>query len=204
MNITLLDKVRYLLYQFMWKAIMKEEMDSLRKNKTWELVDHPTGQNLVSCKCLFKINEGIEGAQNPRRYMMIACKRKAEIGSTKHLQKKEFDMKKLKEAKNILEYAKDPDKGRSITCYTFVIYGCVVSCKATLQHAVALSTKEAEYMAFSEVVKKAIWLRGLLKELGVELNTHNKMRLKAKTVEVLKVGTKQNDADALTNVVAGL
>ncbi|GKF95536.1 hypothetical protein Tco_0288271, partial [Tanacetum coccineum] len=24
-----------------WKAAMKEEMDSLRKNKTWELVDHP-------------------------------------------------------------------------------------------------------------------------------------------------------------------
>ncbi|GKD50992.1 hypothetical protein Tco_1279968 [Tanacetum coccineum] len=199
--------------------------------------DNPTGQNLVSCKCLFKINEGIEGAQNPRRYMMIACKRKAEIGSTKHLQKKEFDMKKLKEAKNILgmeiirdqsrkimrvsqsgyifklnvldgvlegmhslcgtanvglvygtdccnnvdvtyfvdsEYAKDPDKSRSITCYTFVIYGCVVSCKATLQHAVTLSTKEVEYMAFLEVVKEAIWVRGLLEELGVELNTVTK------------------------------
>ncbi|GJT32052.1 retrotransposon protein, putative, ty1-copia subclass [Tanacetum coccineum] len=28
---------------FKWKAAMKEEMDSLRKNKTWELVDHPAG-----------------------------------------------------------------------------------------------------------------------------------------------------------------
>ncbi|GJU75509.1 retrovirus-related pol polyprotein from transposon TNT 1-94 [Tanacetum coccineum] len=45
---------------------MKEEMDSLRKNKTWELVDHPVGQKLVSCKWLFKIKEGIEGVQNPR------------------------------------------------------------------------------------------------------------------------------------------
>ncbi|GKD41289.1 retrotransposon protein, putative, ty1-copia subclass, partial [Tanacetum coccineum] len=48
-----------------WKVAMKEEMDSLRKNKTWELVDHPAGQ-LVSCKWLFKIKEGIEGVQNPR------------------------------------------------------------------------------------------------------------------------------------------
>nr|GEU61594.1 retrovirus-related Pol polyprotein from transposon TNT 1-94 [Tanacetum cinerariifolium] len=31
--------------------------------------------------------------------------------------------------------------------------------------------KEAEYIAFKEAVKEAIWLRGLLKELGVELNT---------------------------------
>ncbi|GJT77789.1 hypothetical protein Tco_1044514, partial [Tanacetum coccineum] len=48
-----------------WKATMEEEMDSLRKNKTWELVDHPAGQKLVSCKWLFKIKEGIEGVQKP-------------------------------------------------------------------------------------------------------------------------------------------
>ncbi|GKF70699.1 hypothetical protein Tco_0203756, partial [Tanacetum coccineum] len=41
-------------------------MGSLRKNKTWELVDHPAGQKLVSCKWLFKIKEGIEGVQKPR------------------------------------------------------------------------------------------------------------------------------------------
>nr|GFB57146.1 retrotransposon protein, putative, Ty1-copia subclass [Tanacetum cinerariifolium] len=44
-----------------WKDAMKEEMDSLRKNKTWELVDHQAGQKLVTCKWLFKIKEGIEG-----------------------------------------------------------------------------------------------------------------------------------------------
>ncbi|GJT93061.1 retrotransposon protein, putative, ty1-copia subclass [Tanacetum coccineum] len=49
-----------------WKAAMEEEMDSLRKNKTWVLVDHPAGQKLVSCKWLFKIKEGIEGVQRPR------------------------------------------------------------------------------------------------------------------------------------------
>nr|GEY07837.1 hypothetical protein [Tanacetum cinerariifolium] len=49
-----------------WKAAMKEEMDSLRKIKTWELVDHQAGQKLVSCKWLFKIKEGIEGVQKPR------------------------------------------------------------------------------------------------------------------------------------------
>ncbi|GKG11009.1 retrotransposon protein, putative, ty1-copia subclass, partial [Tanacetum coccineum] len=49
-----------------WKVAMKEEMDSLRKNKTWELVDHPAGQKLVSYKWLFKIKKGIEGVQKPR------------------------------------------------------------------------------------------------------------------------------------------
>ncbi|GKA27622.1 retrotransposon protein, putative, ty1-copia subclass [Tanacetum coccineum] len=209
--------------------------------------------------------------------MLIACKSKAEIGSTKSLLKKEFDMKELGEAKKILgmeivrdrsrkilrvsqsgyvskilnnfridngksvkmplgghfklslkdcpvkdcdvermskvpyanavgslmylmvctrpdiayvvsvvsrylanpdvtgfvdsDYAKDPDKGRSITGYAFLVQGCVVTWKATLQHVVALSTTEAKYMALTEAVKEAIWLRGLLEELGVELNT---------------------------------
>nr|GEU42455.1 retrovirus-related Pol polyprotein from transposon TNT 1-94 [Tanacetum cinerariifolium] len=68
------------------------------------------------------------------------------------------------------DYAKDPDKGRSITGYAFLVHGCVVSCKAMLQHVVALLTTEAEYMALTEAVKEAIWLRELLEELGVELN----------------------------------
>nr|GEV22351.1 retrovirus-related Pol polyprotein from transposon TNT 1-94 [Tanacetum cinerariifolium] len=51
---------------FKWKAAMKEEMDSLRKNKTWELVDHQARQKLATCKWLFKIKEGIEGVQKPR------------------------------------------------------------------------------------------------------------------------------------------
>ncbi|GJT88575.1 retrovirus-related pol polyprotein from transposon TNT 1-94 [Tanacetum coccineum] len=68
------------------------------------------------------------------------------------------------------DYAKDPDKGMSITSYAFLVQGCVVSWKAKLQHVVALSTTEAEYMALTKVVKEAIWLRGLLEELGVKLN----------------------------------
>ncbi|GKE17155.1 retrotransposon protein, putative, ty1-copia subclass, partial [Tanacetum coccineum] len=69
------------------------------------------------------------------------------------------------------DYAKDPDKGRSITGYVFMVHGCVVSWKATLQHVVALSTTEAEYMAFTKAVKESIWLKGLLIELGVNLRS---------------------------------
>nr|GEY39871.1 copia LTR rider [Tanacetum cinerariifolium] len=203
-----------------WKVTMKEKMDSLRKNKTWELVDHPGGQKLMSCKWLFKIKEWIEGVQKPRykarlvargftqrvgidynelevktaflhgnleeviymrqspgyeqgnkvcllkkslyglkqsprqwykRFdeymlsngfkrisydscvyyksyapcgyiylllyvddMLIACKSKAEIGSTKSLLKKEFDMKELEEAKKILGMDIIRDRSRKI------------------------------------------------------------------------------------------
>ncbi|KAE8732040.1 F-box/kelch-repeat protein [Hibiscus syriacus] len=42
-----------------------------------------------------------------------------------------------------------------------------VSWKSTLQSTVALSTTEAEYMVVSEAVKEAIWLNGLMEDLGV-------------------------------------
>ncbi|GKD01282.1 retrotransposon protein, putative, ty1-copia subclass, partial [Tanacetum coccineum] len=341
-----------------WVNMLRFKHEAFGKFKEWkQVVDHPAGQKLVSCKWLFKIKEGIEGVQKPRykarlvaceftqradiymrqptgyeqgnkvcllknslydlkesprqwyrRFddymssngfkrnsyvycvyyrsyalgeyiylllyvddMLIACKSKAEIGFTKSLLKKEFDMKEPGEAKKIIgmeivrnrsrkilrvsqsgyvskilnnfridngksvqmplggnfklslkdfpvrdydvermskvsyanvvgslmylmvcmrpdistnrgnhmdvtgfvdsDYAKDLDKGRSMTGYAFLGHGCVVSWKEMLQHMVALSTTKAEYMALAEAVKEAIWLRGLLEEFGVELNT---------------------------------
>ncbi|KAG9446279.1 hypothetical protein H6P81_012407 [Aristolochia fimbriata] len=65
------------------------------------------------------------------------------------------------------DYAGDLDRRRSITGYVFTLEGCSVSWKATLQHVVALSTTEAEYMAVTEAIKEAIWLQGLFRELSI-------------------------------------
>nr|GEW22973.1 retrotransposon protein, putative, Ty1-copia subclass [Tanacetum cinerariifolium] len=257
---------------FKWKAAMKEEMDSLRKNKTWELVYHPAGHNLVSCKWLFKIKEGIEGVQRPRyttrlvargfiqrtgidyneafsllvrhtfirvilaltackdyemeqlgvktaflhgnikgviymrqpqgyeqgnkvcllkkflyglkqsprsyapgEYiylllyvddMLIACKSKAEIGLPNAigwaLPVRDCDVERMSK----VPYA----NAVGSLMYVMVCTRRDIAYAATLQHVVALSTTEAEYMALTKAVKEAIWLRGLLKELGVSLN----------------------------------
>ncbi|KAL5850870.1 hypothetical protein ACOSQ4_008883 [Xanthoceras sorbifolium] len=64
------------------------------------------------------------------------------------------------------DYAGDLDKRRSTTGYVFTLAKAPVSWKSTLQSTVALSTTEAEYMAVTEAVKEAIWLQGLLKDLG--------------------------------------
>ncbi|XP_038981679.1 secreted RxLR effector protein 161-like [Phoenix dactylifera] len=66
------------------------------------------------------------------------------------------------------DYASDLDRRRSLTGYVFTPSGCAVSWKATLQPTVALSTTEAEYMALTEAAKEAIWLRGLVQDLGLE------------------------------------
>ncbi|GJW77490.1 retrotransposon protein, putative, ty1-copia subclass [Tanacetum coccineum] len=363
-----------------WKAAMKEKMDSLRKNKTWKLVDHPAGQKLragidynevfslvvrhtsiwvilalTACKdyelehldvktaflhgnleeviymrqpqgyeqgnkvCLLK--KSLYGLkQSPRQWyrrfdeymlsnefkrssydicvyyksyapgeyiylllyvddMLIACKSKAEIGSTKSLLKKEFDMKQTAETKKILgmEIVKDRsrkilrvsqsgyvskilnnfriDNGKLVQMplgghFKLSLKDCpvrdcdvkrmskvpyanavgslmylMVCMRPDIAYAVSVVSryltnpgrnhceavkwilkylrgtvnmglvygthhgnhvdvtgfvdsdyakdpdKEAKYMALTEAVKEAIWLRGLLEELGVELNT---------------------------------
>ncbi|GKV50375.1 hypothetical protein SLEP1_g57082 [Rubroshorea leprosula] len=68
------------------------------------------------------------------------------------------------------DFAGDLDKRRSTTGYVFTLSGCAISWKATLQSTVALSTTEAEYMAITEAVKEALWLKGLVSDLGVEQN----------------------------------
>ena len=54
------------------------------------------------------------------------------------------------------DFAGKLDKRRSITGYVYILCGGAVSCKASLQLVVALSTTEAEYITLSEAVKEAI------------------------------------------------
>ncbi|XP_073152743.1 secreted RxLR effector protein 161-like [Henckelia pumila] len=66
------------------------------------------------------------------------------------------------------DYAADLDKRRSLTGYIFTVGGNVVSWKSSLQHVVALSTTEAEYISLTEAVKEALWIKGFVTEMGQE------------------------------------
>ncbi|GKV26776.1 hypothetical protein SLEP1_g36011 [Rubroshorea leprosula] len=68
------------------------------------------------------------------------------------------------------DFTGDLDKRRSTTRYVFTLSGCAISWKATLQSTVALSTTKAEYMAITEAVNEALWLKGLVNYLEVEQN----------------------------------
>ncbi|GKB03300.1 hypothetical protein Tco_0831389 [Tanacetum coccineum] len=172
-----------------WKAAMKKEMDSLRKNKIWELQSpmqwykrfdeymlsnefkRSSYDSFVYYRsyapdrdCDVERMGKVPYANSIRSlmYLMVCMRPHIATNRGNHV-----DVTSFVDS----DYTKDSDKGRSITGYTFLVQGCVVTWKATLQHVVALSTTEAEYMALTEAVKEAIWLRGLLEELGIELNT---------------------------------
>ncbi|KAH9648352.1 hypothetical protein KPL70_025549 [Citrus sinensis] len=73
------------------------------------------------------------------------------------------------------DFAGDLDRRRSLIGYLYMLNGCLINWKASLQHVVALSTTEAGYTAAAEAVKEALWMKGLIAEL----------RMSQKTVDVL-------------------
>ena len=63
-------------------------------------------------------------------------------------------------------FAGDLDKRRSTSCYVFTLVGGSISWMPNIQETIVLSTTEAKYIASSHACKEAIWLRGLLREIG--------------------------------------
>ncbi|KAH9770027.1 Integrase catalytic domain-containing protein [Citrus sinensis] len=49
------------------RQVMEDEMDSLNKNGTWELIQKPEGRKIVSCKWVYKIKDGIPNVE-PKRF----------------------------------------------------------------------------------------------------------------------------------------
>lgn len=50
-----------------WKFAADEEMNSLEKNETWDIVDRPKERKVIECRWIFKIKPGVPGGE-PKRY----------------------------------------------------------------------------------------------------------------------------------------
>lgn len=68
------------------------------------------------------------------------------------------------------DHGGDLDRNRSISGYVFTVGGNTISWKSCLQNVVALSSTEAEFISLTEVVKEAIWVKGLLEDFGFQLD----------------------------------
>ena len=58
---------------------MKLEIESLRKNQTWVLIDKPQGQRIVGCKWLHKIKEGTRSNPKPRYKARLVARRFTQV-----------------------------------------------------------------------------------------------------------------------------
>ena len=57
-----------------WSIAMIEEIESLHKNQTWDLVKLPKDKKTVGCKWIFKKKEGIPGVEDARYKARLVAK----------------------------------------------------------------------------------------------------------------------------------
>ena len=62
-----------------WMTAMQEEMQSLEKNCTWELVNLPKEKKIVRCKWIFKRKEGISPTEKARYKARLVAKGYSQI-----------------------------------------------------------------------------------------------------------------------------
>lgn len=66
-SIILLSTYQWVLYSLAWKHTMHEEMDALRGNHTWDLIELPFGKQDVGCRWDFVIKHNLD-------YWEVQCK----------------------------------------------------------------------------------------------------------------------------------
>lgn len=66
-----------------------------------------------------------------------------------------------------VDWAGDLDDRHFTSGYIFLLVGAAVSWLSKKQSIIALSTAEAEYVALSLATQEALWLRRLLKDIGM-------------------------------------
>jgi hypothetical protein len=67
-----------------------------------------------------------------------------------------------------VDYVGDLGERRLTTSYVFTLVGRPICWKSMIQSTVAISITKVEYMAVVEAPKEALWLAGLVKELGIQ------------------------------------
>jgi len=66
-----------------------------------------------------------------------------------------------------VDYAGNVDTRNSLSGFVFTLFDTAVTWKANQKSVVALSTTQAEYIALVEGVKEALWLKGMIEEMGI-------------------------------------
>lgn len=55
-----------------WRCAMKEELDALHKNQTWDIVVPPPGTKPISCRWVYRIKRNADGTVNKFKARLVA------------------------------------------------------------------------------------------------------------------------------------
>ena len=72
-----------------------------------------------------------------------------------------------------VDWGGDLNERKSTSGYVFLLNNGVISWSSKKQSCIALSTMEAEFVAFLAAVQEAVWLKSFLSHLGIKEDASN-------------------------------
>eukprot|EP00253_Pinus_taeda_P022883 PITA_22883 len=122
----------------LWEAAMDEEYSALMENNTWDLVPLLKGRKLVRCRWIYRTN-----------ILAYDCPLSL-IGYTDS------------------DWVGDGIDRKSISGYVFSFGSGPFCWSSKKKSTIGLSTVEAEYRGAVNASTQAVWLQGLLSEIGIQ------------------------------------
>src|SRR6185503_13472269 len=55
-----------------WQEAMKSEIDSMKENQVWNLIDPPDGVKTIECKCIYKKKKDMDGNVHIHKARLVA------------------------------------------------------------------------------------------------------------------------------------
>ncbi|RVW34481.1 Retrovirus-related Pol polyprotein from transposon RE2 [Vitis vinifera] len=172
-----------------WKLAVFEEMNALKKNGTWEVVDLPKEKKVVGCKWVFMIKSKADGSVERYKARLVAKATKAKnvkdrdryqrlVGRLIYLFHTHLDIAfsvealclshedtyKLKPTP-MADWARSIVDRRSTSGYFSFVGDNLVTWRSKKQNVVARSSAEVEFRAVAHVICEIMWIRRLLEEL---------------------------------------
>nr|GEX36401.1 hypothetical protein [Tanacetum cinerariifolium] len=169
-----------------WLNAMNMDMQSMKDNEVWELVDLPPNAKTVGHKWLFKKKTDIDGAVHTykarlmsklpssmdiliKRYVM-RCTRPDGVSAQNITSRFQHNLGDAHwtTVKNILKYLRNTkDMFLIYGGYVFNLNGGAVDWKSTKQSIFATSSTDAKSIAAFDASKEAVWIRKFIYGLGV-------------------------------------
>nr|GEW15373.1 hypothetical protein [Tanacetum cinerariifolium] len=177
-----------------WLNAINVEMQSMKDNEVWVLVELPSNGKTVGSNWLFKKKTDIDGVVHTYKARLVAkgytqtpgidyeetFSPVADIRAIRILiaiaaNTKDMFLVYEGDLKRELRfscytnagYLTDADDLKSQTGHVFVLNGGVVDWKSAKQSIFATSSVEAEYIAAFDAFKEAVWVRKFISGLGV-------------------------------------
>nr|GEV27830.1 zinc finger, CCHC-type [Tanacetum cinerariifolium] len=198
-----------------WLNAMNVEMQSMKYNKVWDLVDLHPNDKTVGSKWLFKKKTDMDGAVHTYKAHIRAIRILIAIVAFYVYEIWKMDVKTsfLNGYLSKEIYMEQPEdfvnlKYLNRTGYVFVLNEGAVDWKSAKQSIFATSSVEADYIAAFDASKEAFWVRKFIFGLGVVVTIEEPIIhylrevIEYGNVKSEKVHTDDNLADPFTKALA--